>query len=354
MSKVHSIALLQVKGIGVSLYKKLVASFGSAEEVMSASFNEISGVVGEELARDIKGQKLEEADLIVKNCQKLNINITSYESEDYPARLKEIGLPPAVLYYRGELSLLDKPGIGIVGTRKPSIHGSRAARIFSSALSLSGFNVVSGGAYGIDAIALQQAVLEGIPVAVIGNGIDVAYPYQNKKLFEKISEKGIIVSEYPPGTEPRKENFPRRNRIISGLSDAVLVVEAGEKSGSLITAKWAEEQGRDVYAIPGPALIPEAEGTNKLIQMGAKMAIHPSDILSDFGIEEGKKLKSVDNVPLDDDEKTVLSSIGFSPVQMDELAEHLNIPIFKLSSILFGLEMKGLVRQLPGKFYVKD
>lgn len=351
----YAVSLSLIKGIGPVNFKKLLNHFKSPKEVFNSSLKELEGIVSKSVAEKILNTDFKEAERILKICEKHNIMVYFYGKENYPERLLHIHTPPPTLYVKGDISKIDNTkSVGIVGTRRPSSYGIEVAEWFSREFSKNGVSIVSGGAYGIDTVALKGAVEENAyAISVLGNGLLNPYPSSNRKLFKEIVEKGgAVVSEFPPEERPNKENFPKRNRIISALSDVILVVEAGEKSGSLITASWAEEQNKEVYAVPGPITKETSKGTNLLIQRGAKMALSPDNVLSDLGVLYRKEEKK--KVPITEEEKKILKIIKTGPVHIDTISEKSNIEIFNLYSILFSLELKGLVRQLPGKYYVVD
>ena len=349
-----AVTLSEIKGIGPVYFQKLIKRFKTPEKVFGVSLSELREVLPQSVAERVLSPDIKLAEKILKICERHSIKIYTYGGEGYPKRLLDIYAPPPILYVKGDITKIDElKSVGIVGTRKPTQYGSQVAQIFSRELSQYGIGIVSGGAYGIDTIALKTAVLENTySLAVLGNGLLNPYPSANRELFRKIVDTGgAVISEFNPEERPNKENFPRRNRIISALSDVLLVVEAGEKSGSLITAAWAEEQNVDVYAVPGPITAEMSKGTNLLIQRGAKMATSPERILNDLGIQREKKKREIE---VSEEEQKVLDILGNEPVHADVIAEKVNTEIFKLSSILFTLELKGLIRQLPGKYYVRE
>lgn len=281
-----------------------------------------------------------------KNCIKM---VTLWE-EDFPPLLKEIKNPPPFLLYKG--SIKGEKFIGIVGTRRPSAYGVKMAESFARELVNYGFVVVSGLAYGIDTHAHKGAIEGGGKTfAVLGSSLDYIYPSGNLKLAEKIIESGAIISEYPLGTRPARYTFPQRNRIISGICQGILVVEAGEKSGALITAGFAANEGRDVFAIPGRLTDEKSIGTNKLIRDGAKMVMDIGDILEEYNIPyEVKKGKDFE---LTEEEKSVLNFLGLEPVFIEDLMKNLNIDLSRLMFIIISLQGKGFVEEYPGLRYAK-
>jgi DNA processing protein len=285
---------------------------------------------------------------------KRNINLVLYNEENYPQRLKEIEDSPAALYYIGDIEKL-KDGIhaAVVGSRNCTSYGRNVTQIITSELSKQNIGIISGMAKGIDTCA-HNAALEnkGFTAAVLGCGIDVIYPKENRALYEVLSEKGCIISEFLPGTEPYAYNFPARNRIISGLSNIVIVVEAGCKSGSLITATQAIEQGKDVLAVPGQIFSSQSKGTNKLIKDGAFPLTCMEDV---FDLLSMNYIKGINNkLPtLSDSEKNIYKMISDTPIHIDEIIKTTHIDIKHLYEVLFDLQLKNEIMCLAGNYYVK-
>ncbi|MDK8462445.1 DNA-processing protein DprA [Marinobacter sp. SS13-12] len=292
------------------------------------------------------------------DCVRTGTEILTLADADYPEPLKHIQDPPLVLYLRGDRNLLGREQIGIVGSRNATRAGLEHARAFAAALGRKGLLVTSGMALGVDGAAHSGALDAGFPtVAVIGNGVDQPYPYRHRSLSERIVANGVIVSEYPPGTSARAGHFPRRNRIISGLSRGILVVEAGLKSGSLITARLALEQGREVFAIPGSVHNPLARGCHDLIRQGAKLVETVDDICEELGAwwstqgqEESPAPKSLVTAGLDSREIAVLEALGYDPQSTDDLCSVTGLPADQLMQSLLLLELQGLVDSAPGGF----
>ncbi len=301
---------------------------------------------------------------IHRDCLRTGTDILTMADADYPEPLKHIQDPPLVLYLRGDRTLLGREQIGIVGSRNATRAGLEHAHSFAAALGRKGLLVTSGLALGVDGAAHAGALDAGFPtVAVIGNGVDKPYPYRHRILSERIVGGGVIVSEYPPGTSAKAGHFPRRNRIISGLSRGILVVEAGLKSGSLITARLALEQGREVFAIPGSVHNPLARGCHDLIRQGAKLVETVDDICEELGAwwscqgQEGtpatEPAKTPDNpvlAGLDSREIAVLEALGYDPQSTDDLCSVTGLPADQLMQSLLLLELQGLVDSAPGGF----
>ena len=300
------------------------------------------------------------ADGIYRDCLRTGTAILTIADADYPEPLRHIHDGPLVLYVRGDRSLLGRDQIGIVGSRNATRAGLEHARSFAAALGQKGLLVTSGLALGVDGAAHAGALDAGFPtVAVIGNGVDKPYPYRHRTLSERIAGEGVIVSEYPPGTSAKAGHFPRRNRIISGLSRGILVVEAGLKSGSLITARLALEQGREVFAIPGSVHNPLARGCHHLIRQGAKLVETVDDICEELGgwwtsQNEGDSSSVIMKRPategLDSREIAVLEALGYDPQSTDDLCSVTGLPADQLMQSLLLLELQGLVDSAPGGF----
>lgn len=290
----------------------------------------------------------------LKKCEKSKIRIIYYKEEDYQELLKNIPYKPPFLYVLGELPF--NSTLAIVGTRKPTPYGKEIVEKFVPDLVEAGLTTVSGLARGIDTLVHKITLKEGgKTVAVLGTGLDIIYPPENRELFWKIIDSGsAIVSEFPLGTRPKRENFPRRNRVISGLSQGVLVVEAGKRSGTLITAKWAQDQGRDVFVCPGNIFSEQSQGTHYLLKNGAIPVTSAEDILYHLGIEykhleKGKE--EVASLEVSQEERRILECLSQYPTHLENLLAQTGFDLPQLLSLLTELELKGLVKSLPGKFY---
>ncbi len=364
------IALNMVDGVGPIRVRALRDRFGEPQAILAASKTELMQVegVGEEVARSITGWR-EKVDLEaeLQRIEKSGVRVVSRDDAEYPKNLREIYDPPLVLYVKGALTERDALAIAVVGSRRTSLYGQEMARKLAFQLARVGVTVVSGLARGIDTAAHNGALqAKGRTVAVIGCGIDVVYPAENKKLADEIVEKGgAVVTEFPFGVQPDRQNFPMRNRIISGWSLGVVVVEANLKSGALITANQAGEQGRQVFAVPGRADSILSRGANKLIKDGAKLTEDVEDILGEFeyllpktatesakaGVEGGGIKPALQ---LSETEEKVMAQIGNEEVAIDEIIRASGLTTACVSATLLALEMKRLVRQLPGKQYVRS
>lgn len=379
-------------GIGPAKALSLLKIYKTPENLYNASSSEIrqSGL-SERLCNSLMDKDLSHVDRIVSRCNELNIKVLTPDSAAYPERLRNIYDPPLALYVRGSLPEIDiSPLIGIVGTRDCTPYGRKTAEKISFELCREGCLVVSGMAKGIDAAAARGALMAGgTVVGVIGSGVDIVYPSENRELFELVAERGAIVSEYEPGSRPLSHHFPARNRIISGLSLGVVVIEAPEKSGALITAARALEQGRDVFAVPADIDSESSFGSNRLLRAGAVPALSAADIVDEYRFLYGEELKnnrgrllenrektesgsvyseqseenisknSIDNrlmpvydkpsVEMSEEESLIYELLGQNTLQLDELIILSGIPGGKLLAALTMMEIKGLIVQEPGK-----
>jgi DNA processing protein len=282
------------------------------------------------------------------------ITVLTWQDEAYPRRLKEIEQPPPVLYYRGMLQDEDNLSVAIVGTRRMTVYGRQVAEELASYLATNNVTIISGLARGIDKVAHEAAIRTGgRTLAILGCGVDRVYPPEHATLAEKIVKQGALISDYAPGTPPEGVNFPPRNRIISGLSLATVVIEAGEESGALITATFAAEQGREVFAVPGNIHAPQSKGTNQLIRDGARPLLRVEDVLEVLNLEQIVEHQVARQVlPVDSVEACLLQVIGDEPVHVDEIRSQSGLPIDKVSAALTMMELKGMVRQVGGMNYI--
>jgi len=374
---VHWLALRMAAGLGTRKAGRLVEIFRTPQAIFRASRSELEAAgLSAGVAQSIaSGCAFEDAAEQHRKVAKLGVELVPITDSRYPARLREIFDPPPLLYARGRVELLQNLMIGVVGTRRPTAYGTQVSARLSKDLSEAGLTIASGMARGIDTAA-HRAVLEagGDTVAVFGCGVDEVYPAENRKLSETLAEKGLVVSEFPMGAPPYPQNFPVRNRIISGMSAGVLVVEGGEYSGSTITAKLASEQNREMFAVPGNVTSKMSWGPNLLIKQGAKLVQEWNDVVTELKPEDRRRLvdqcrnrlnpqeKSYDESknPLPPSElnssaRLILRALKHdAPVGLDALIETLEgLDTCDIIAGLFELEMSGLVRQLPGKSYIK-
>ena len=413
----HWIWLAHRPGLSDRGRAALLQRFQDPEDIFYAdrkTLAEVEGLSGTGLEA-LGDKSLDEAQSILKICRDKKLGILTFQDAAYPRRLRNISDPPAVLYYKGQIPDLEScPAIAVVGTRKASAYGLTTAKRMGYQIARCGGIVVSGMAYGIDGMATAGALTAGSPaVGVLGCGVDVVYPMSNRSLFRDMEEYGWLVSEFPPGHPPSRWTFPKRNRIISGMCNGVLVIEAPEKSGSLITARQAAEQGRDVFAVPGNIDLPSFQGSNQLLRDGAIMVSSGWDVVSEyeglypnsvrkelgqcrqtaypeevqFAADSGKQYEKVaqdiqkpkqirnlkkkldkidkkdidntasrpysvvdtDSIPLSDEERSVIQILEQGERLVDDVIAQTGLPAGKLLSLLTMLELKGVVRRLPGK-----
>lgn len=349
-------------GVGAIIFRRLIEAFGDAETAVAASQGQLKAVqgVGVKIAAGLAAVTDEQIDAELDEARRCGVEILCAEDEAYPAALKTIYDYPPVLYVRGRLEPTDAVAMAIVGARRCTYYGMEQAERFGQLLGRAGFTIVSGGARGIDTAAHHGALsCEGRTIAVMGCGLRETYPSDNEKLFEQIlaTDSGAIISELPMSTAVKSENFPRRNRIISGLSLGVLVVEAARRSGALITARLAAEQGRDVFVLPGRVDSPLSQGANELIRDGAILTQNLEDILEHLG-EVGRKMAppeapATQPVPagLDAAENTLLAALRPGSLSMDELARRTGLDSGKVASAMTMLVLKGLIVQRPGNIF---
>jgi DNA processing protein len=346
-----------VKGIGAVRLQGLLNHFGDLAIAWQAPLEGLVAAglplrIAENVQRVRSGVDLE---LTWDQIHQKGIQVVIREDPEYPARLKEIDQAPPVLYLRGELRPEDGWAVAIVGTRRVTVYGRQVTEEIAACLAANGVVVVSGLARGVDAIAHDAALKAGgRTYAVLGSGVDRIYPPEHTRLAERIIAQGALISDYAPGTPPDGVNFPPRNRIISGLSTAVVVIEAGETSGALITASFAGDQGRDVFAVPGNIHAPQSIGTNRLIQQGAHPLLKPEDLLEELDLLQVPAKRAARTVlPVDALEAQLYRQLGSEPIHVDEIRALSGLPIEIVSATLTVMELKGMVRQVgPMSFVV--
>lgn len=343
-----------IPGLGGEGIRKLLARFGAPSTALAQTVSSLGQVVTQTVARAIAlGPPQEQLEASLKWLEGESNHLLTLADEDYPRQLLEIADPPPILYLKGRRELLKMPGLAVVGSRNATPSGLQNAEAFARSLSEAGFTIISGLALGIDAAAHRGGLAGGgASIAVVGTGLDLVYPARNKSLAHDLAERGLIISEFALGIPALAKNFPRRNRIISGLSRGVLVVEAALASGSLITARQAGEQGREVFAIPGSIHSPFSKGCHQLIKQGAKLVDDANDILVELQWG-GAKLKS-SAVENDDDaaeSDPVLDAMGFDPVSIDALLERIKLPTDQLVGRLTELELDGAIASMAGGKY---
>ena len=345
-----------IKGIGAVRMQALINHFDDLESAWSATPAELAGagLSLKLIERIVQARMQVDLEKVWARIESQGIKILTWKDEAYPGRLKEIEQPPPVLYVRGDYLPDDLFAVAIVGTRRVTAYGRQITEELASYLASNGITVVSGLARGVDAIAHQAALKAGgRSIAVLGSGVDKIYPPEHRQFAEQMMSQGAIVSDYAPGTPPDASNFPPRNRIISGLSLAVVVVEAGETSGALITAEFAAEQGREIFAVPGSILAPQSKGTNKLIQKGALPLLSINDLMQALDLTRmGEQKTARKIIPGNEIEARLMSVLGNEPLHVDEIRNQTELPIEKVSATLALMELKGMVRQVGGMNYV--
>jgi len=357
------IALNMLAHMGPVRLRKLLEVFETPERILAAKRSALRAIdgIGNEVAEQIANwESMVDLSAELERIREFGAEVITAQSPTYPRQLREIHAPPIVLYVWGELTERDQHAIGVIGSRRTSHYGAECAKKLSYQLAYAGLTVISGLARGIDTAAHQGALAaKGRTIAVIGSGLMKLYPPENAALADKIrSGNGAVISEFSMMIEPDRQTFPMRNRIISGWSHGILVVEAGLNSGALITVAQALEQGRSVYAVPGHINAPTAHGSNRLIQQGAKLVMDASDIFGDLQIllPEKQKLPEAAARPLPElteEERLVYDAINPTETPIDRIATTSNLPSATVSSALLRLELKHLVKQLPGKYFVK-
>jgi DNA processing protein len=345
-----------VPAIGPAKVRALLDYFGDLETAWQAGAGNLkqAGLDRRAINNLIKMRAQLDLDAEMERLERHQITFLTWEDDQYPSLLRQIYGPPPVLYVRGTLLPDDEWAVAVVGTRKATMYGKQVAQTLSQAIARSRVTVVSGLARGIDTTAHQAALdAGGRTIAVLACGLDRVYPSENRNLARTIIEHGALVSDYPLGTRPDAKNFPPRNRIISGLSLGVVVVEAGIGSGALITVDFAAEQGREVFAVPGNILNRSSRGCNRLIHDGAKMVLGVEDILEELNltmIEQHTEMRTV--LPADATEASLLGLVSDAPLHVDEICRQSRLPIHQVSSTLAMMELKGMVRQVGGMHYI--
>lgn len=351
--------LHSLERIGNRTLWKIKNSFKSFQNCLDASGQDLqaSFLNDDIVSRILAARQNFDRQQMLKDYLDSGARLSCIEDEDYPHWLGKIHDPPYLLYYRGDLSSLNELSIAIVGSRRASSYGKTQSFRLSRELAAQGITIVSGMARGIDTEAHKGALeAGGKTVAVLGSGLNTIYPPENKQLYNQISQQGAVISEFPPHTHPEPGNFPMRNRVIAGLSQGVLVVEAQQRSGALITVDFALEQGRDVFAVPGPINSKNSEGSNNLIKQGACLVSEINDILSEYGIDQEENetnLQQGQLFTLSSEEKQLLELLSSETKHFDDLLYESKKTIGELSTSLLQMEVKGIIKALPGNYYVK-
>jgi DNA processing protein len=346
----------RVSGIGAARLRALLDYFGDLEVAWNASSHDLqqAGLDRRSLANLLAARAELDLDAEVQRLDRIGVRVLTWDDAGYPPNLRQVYNAPPLIYIRGQIEERDEWAVAIVGTRRASVYGKEAARMISAGLAQAGVTVVSGLARGIDTVA-HRACLDagGRTLAVLGCGVDVIYPSQNARLAAEIVERGALVSEYALGTRPDARNFPPRNRIISGLTLGTVVAEADLGSGARITADFAIEQGREVFAVPGSIFNRGSRGTNDLIQQGAKMVCNVADVLEELNltmVSHQAQARAV--IPENETEAVLLEHLSAEPVHVDALGRAVRLPIAQVTSTLALMELKGMVRQVGGMSYV--
>jgi DNA processing protein len=355
-SKAYWVGFNYVKGIGAVRFKALLDYFGDPAIAWDAPYEGLksAGLPPKVIEHFLQVRKGLNLDVVMENISNQHIQVLTWEDAEYPHRLKQIDQPPPVIYVKGNILPQDDWATAIVGTRRVTAYGRQVASELSSYLAQNGVTVVSGLARGVDSLAHEGAInVKGRTIAVLGSGVDRIYPPENRQLAEKISQQGAVISDYAPGTPPDSANFPPRNRIISGLSQATVVIEAGEESGALITATFAADQGRDVFALPGNIYAPQSKGTNRLIQQGARPLLEFGEILEALNMTRAPQQQALRlALPANEVEADLLGVLGAEPLHIDEIGQQSGLPIGQVSATLTMMELKGMVRHVGGMNYI--
>ncbi|MBW1915525.1 MAG: DNA-protecting protein DprA [Deltaproteobacteria bacterium] len=356
------LALNRIQGLGNISIKNLLDRFGNPDRIFQASLSDLTSVQGVRkdsaqkiILKKFEGDPWDE----VEKAEKSGSRIITFSDPIYPLALKEIHDPPMLLYVKGVDIIANQTFVAIVGSRNSTHYGVTAAQEIAQGLARRGIGVVSGLARGIDSAAHRGCLTgKGHTAAILGTGIDIIYPSLNHQLFKQIEVNGTIISEFPIGTTPSPANFPMRNRIISGMSKGVLIVEATKNSGSLITASQALEQGRDVFAVPGSIKSFKSTGCHFLIKQGARLVENADDVLEGLGLNfddasKTAKSKGIALPPMDESENVIYALIGDYPMHIDQIARESSMKPSDVSSVLTKMELKGIIRQVPGKMFIR-
>ncbi len=354
--RAYWLAFHRVPYIGPARLRRLIETFGSLERAWSASASELQRCL-EDRARTelVKARANLDVAALYRQVIDSGVQVTTPVDLSYPSLLSEIPAPPPVLYYRGEILETDRTAVAIVGTRRVTPYGREMAARLAGDLARAGVTIVSGLARGVDGMAHQAALdAGGRTIAVLGSGINRIYPPEHRNLASRIAEQGAVLSDYLPETPPDGVNFPPRNRIISGLSLGVVVIEAPDRSGALITVDFAADQGRDVFAVPGPVSAPNSTGTNRLIREGARLVRSADDVLEDLQIRRNPEQVAMQQaLPLDEDERRLLAVLTSVPQHIDDIAALSDSTVADVAGRLMMLELQGLVRNTGAQHYAR-
>ena len=360
MDKYYLIALNAVPLIGSHMLHSLLQYYDYDSEYCWQDYRNWGKALGKDSSNLLDARINTDGERVYDDFLRSGASCVAIDDEEYPTLLREIYDPPVLLFYKGILPDEKELCLAMVGSRHATAYGRITAQMLAGELGQNGVSVISGMARGIDTACHSAALQAGAKTyAILGSGIDVIYPRENAKLYEQIIEQGAVISEYPCGAQPKPAHFPRRNRIISGMSKAVIVVEAGEKSGTLITVSEALSQNRDIWAVPGPITSKQSKGTNNLIKQGCKIVTQSEDILQEYAdyINKLPAVKETVNVNISapnlSEEERKIAELLIMPMQFDAIAEEMQMEPAALSACLTMMELKGVLQQLPGKFYIK-
>lgn len=354
--RAHWVAFHRVPFIGPARFARLRERFGSLRAAWSASTRELGQVLDQRALESVtKSRSALDPLAEMERIERLGISVVTIIDDEYPVLLAQIPAPPPVLYVKGAFTADDQNAVAIVGTRRSTSYGRDIASRLGAEFAAAGICVVSGLARGIDAIAHEAAIRAGgRTIAVLGSGVDIIYPPEHKNLAARIQEQGALISDYPPGRKPDAPNFPARNRIISGLSLGVVVVEAPARSGALITVDFAADQGRDVFVVPGSVLAASNAGGHRLVRDGARLVTCAADVMDDLQIGKRKEMAAVQQaLPLTDQERRLLNHVSGDPQHLDELLVAAGLSIAEGSGLVTMLELKGMIRDAGARHFVR-
>ena len=353
------VAFTRIPRVGTARVREMEHHFGTLSKAWAAGSEELRRAgLDRRTAQNIVTRRADiDPDAEIERLAAHRVQAVTWHDSEYPAPLKEIHDPPPVLYIRGNLIPEDQRSVAVVGTRRATAYGRQVAQQLSHDIAQSKVTVVSGLAYGVDAVAHRAALdAGGRTIAVMASGVDVIYPREHQNLAERIAGNGALISEHPVTTSPRAENFPRRNRIMSGIALGTVVVEAGDRSGALITARHALEQNREVFAVPGNVFSPNSKGTNNLImRSGAKLVSDFKDVLEELNLTwVGQQIEMEALFPANDDESKIIGYLTNEPIHIDEITRSSGMDISTVSSVLAMMELRGMVRQTGGMSYIRE
>ncbi len=353
---IELLSLLSIQQITEKKLHMLLERFGSPGNILGASRAELKNLLDRSTAQRIASfSRTNDVKEHFKTLKRLSARLIPYYSDDYPTWLKNTEHFPPIIFVRGRIIDEDELSVAVIGTRGASVYGKEIARRFAGDFARAGVTVISGMARGVDTVAHEGAIHgNGRTIAVMGCGIDICYPPENRNLMNAIIQHGAVVSEYNIGTPPLAHNFPKRNRIVSGLALAVIAIEAKERSGVMNTVKWALEQNKHVFAVPGNIFSRTSVGTNKLIKDGAIPVTSADEVMEYLGIKYVQKERQTEQILIDEEERAVWRALSLEPICLDELAERISQPTSAILNTLLKLEIKGYVKQLPGMNFIKN